>query len=116
MPPTPDETGNTDRRIQDATAIATLTVQMSNLAASMVRVEAGQSELLRRQEARDEACRTCSSWQRIQVLETGAAANGVQLKKVDDHEQRLRFLELRVFGAAAGISVAIWLLDKFVLK
>ena len=115
-----DGDGGTERRIQDAAAIASMAVQIGNLATAMIRVEAGQSMLLQRLEATEqrshENCRTCTTWTRLSELEKKDAANAERLKKVDDHESRLRFLELRVVSAAGALSAAIWAFDRFVLK
>lgn len=97
----------TERRIQDAAALASMAVQIGNLAASMIRVEAGQAQLLQRLEAAEQRaadnCRTCSSWERLSVLEKFHAGAVEQLKPVEKHEERLRFLEVKVAGIA-GIA------------
>lgn len=105
----PPENEGSDRRIQDAAALATMSVQISNLAASMIRIEAGQSELLRRLEATEQRsadnCRTCTTWTRLSELEKFQAAAEEKLKAVGDHDQRLRFLEAKVAGVAILASI-----------
>ena len=111
-----DGDGGTERRIQDAAAIASMAVQIGNLAASMIRVEAGQSQLLQRLEAAEQRasdnCRTCSTWDRLRVLEDFRASAVEQLKAVDDHEQRLRWIEPRMAGAAALFSALAFVAGK----
>jgi hypothetical protein len=110
------EDDGTERRTKDAVAIATLSVQMSNLAAAMIRIEAGQSELLRRLEVTEhkseENCRSCSTWTRLTILEQFKASAEERLKKVDDHETRLRWIEPRMAAAAALFSALAFLAGK----
>ena len=99
-----DGDGGTERRIQDAAAIASMAVQIGNLAASMIRVEAGQSQLLQRLEAAEQRaadnCRNCSTWDRLRALEDFKAEMGERIKGVKDHEDRLRVIEPRMAVAS----------------
>lgn len=109
-----DETG--ERRVSDAVAIATLSAQMTNMAAAMIRVEAGQSQLLQRLEAAEqrsaENCRTCTTWERLTVLERLTSLHEAKLDTIKDHETRLRVIEPRMAAAAALFSALAFIAGK----